>query len=181
MIAAFIVGCEIGFWVFVLAGLLCRYVWNRKRLGGLLLLCTPLVDVALLVATVIDLRSGATAGMAHGIAAIYIGVSIVFGHQMVKWADVRFAHRFAGGPEPAKAPKHGSAHARHQIGQALRHAVAWIIGVVLLFAIILITGDESRTAALSGTIRIWSIALVIDLAYSFSYLIWPKKEKGASS
>jgi len=181
MIAAFIVACEIGFWVFVLAGLLCRYVWNRKRLGGLLLLCTPLVDLALLIATVIDLRSGATAGFAHGAAAIYIGVSIAFGHQMVRWADVRFAHRFAGGPEPVKAPKYGSAHARHQIGQALRHGVAWIIGVVLLFAIVLFTGDDSRTAALSGTIRVWSIVLAIDLAFAFSYLIWPKKEKGASS
>ena len=54
----------------------------------------------LLVATVIDLGQGATADFTHRLAAASIGVSVAFGHSMIRWGDQRFAHRFAGGPEP---------------------------------------------------------------------------------
>ena len=60
----------------------------------------------------IDLRAGATADVFHGLAAIYVGVSVAFGHRMIRWADEHFAHRFAGGPPPKRPPKHGPEHAR---------------------------------------------------------------------
>ena len=103
MIGAFIIGCEILFWVFVLAGLSARYLLGLKRTGGILR-CTPVIDLLLIAVTIIDLRGGAEAGFMHGLAAVYIGVTIAFGHRMIQWADARFAHRFAGGkkPEPAR-------------------------------------------------------------------------------
>ena len=76
MVAYFIIACEIAFWIFVAAGLSIRYMLGKKRLGLALLAATPIVDVLLLVATAVDLRRGATASMVHGIAAIYIGVSV---------------------------------------------------------------------------------------------------------
>lgn len=103
MLGWFIVACEIGFWVFVLAGLVARYIFHKQRLGALLFICTPVVDVLLLIATVIDLKNGSMATTVHGIAAIYIGVSVAFGHRMIKWADERFAYRFGNGPEPDKS------------------------------------------------------------------------------
>ncbi len=90
LIGWLIIACEIGFWIFVLAELTARYVMNKKKLGTFLLICTPIVDLILLIVTVYDLKNGAVASIVHGIAAIYIGVSIAFGHQMIKWADVRF-------------------------------------------------------------------------------------------
>ncbi|WP_353682039.1 hypothetical protein [Thermobacillus sp.] len=98
MIAAMIIACEIGFWLFVLAGLACRYLIGKRRLGGVLLASTILVDVALLIFTTIDIRNGATAGFFHGLAAVYIGVSIVFGKQMIRWADGKFAIGSPGVP-----------------------------------------------------------------------------------
>lgn len=181
MIAALIIACEIGFWLFVAAGLLSRYVLRRRKLGAVLLLCTPLVDVALLVATVVHLRSGAEAGFTHGLAAVYIGVSVAFGHRMIKWADVRFAHRFAGGPAPVPSPKTGRAHALHEAKAWLRHVLAWAIGSLLLFGMIRFVGDESRTSALFGVIRLWTVIVAIDFVWSFSYFIWPKKDKAASA
>ncbi len=71
MIAYFIIGCEIAFWIFVAAGLCVRYLLGKKRLGVALLMATPIIDLLLLVATVVDLQRGATASMVHGIAAIY--------------------------------------------------------------------------------------------------------------
>ena len=175
MITAFIVGCEIAFWLFVLAGLYARYILRQRRLGTVLLLCTPLVDVALLVATVLELRGGGTASFAHGLAAIYIGVSVAFGHAMIRWADVRFAHRFAGSPAPVKPPKGGPEHARRERILWLRHLGAYVIGCAILLGMVLLVGDATRTESLRGTLQLWSLVLVIDFVWSFSYTFWQKK------
>lgn len=177
MITAFIIGCEIGFWVLVLAGLASRYLLRMKTLGAILLLLTPVVDLVLIIATVIDLRGGAVATTIHGISAIYIGVSIAYGHKMIAWADVRFAHRFAGGPAPEPRPKHGPEHARYERRMWFHHLLAWIIGGLVLLGMIWYVDDASRTESLQGILRIWSIAIVVDFLYSFSFSIWPKKAK----
>lgn len=180
MITAFIIACEIGFWLFVLAGLAARYLLRWKKLGAFLLICTPLIDLALLIAAAYDLRGGAEATMAHGIAAVYIGVSVAFGHRMIKWADERFAYRFAGGPAPAGKPKNGKAHARHERIAWLYHLLAFAIGSAILYGMIAMTGEAARTEALLGTMRLWSLILGIDFLISFSYTLWPRKEKEAA-
>ena len=61
MLVVLIVACEISFWVVLLLGLSVRYVMGRRRLGGVLLMSVPLIDLVLLVAAVLHLRSGAPA------------------------------------------------------------------------------------------------------------------------
>lgn len=175
MIAALIALCEIGFWLFVVAGLLCRYLFGARRLGAALLFSTILVDLTLLFFTVIDMRSGATATLAHGLAGVYIGVSLVFGPSMIRWADERFAHRFAGGPKPSPKPRYGMEHARHERRMWLKHLLAWTIGSAILGAMAVWVGDLSRAGELLLTIGRWAIVLFIDFLWSFSYTIWPRK------
>lgn len=103
-----IVACEMGFWVVLAAGLLARYLLHRPRTGAVLLFCVPLVDLALLALTVVDLRAGAEVESAHGLAAVYLGFSVVFGPAMVRWADVRVAHRWGKGPAPELLPAGGT-------------------------------------------------------------------------
>ncbi|GAB2673403.1 hypothetical protein ACFQWB_09455 [Paenibacillus thermoaerophilus] len=177
MIAAFIIGCEIGFWLFVLAGLFFRYRLGYRKTGAVLLACTPLVDLALIVATVLDLRGGAESTAMHGAAALYIGLSVAYGHRMIRWADERFRHRFAGGPAPEPPPKHGREHAKREVKLWFLHLAAWAIGCAILLGMIWLVGDAGRTAALSGWLRLWTIVLAVDFLWSFSYLIWPKKAK----
>jgi hypothetical protein len=153
-----IVACEIGFWVVLGAGLLARYVLRMRRLGAVLLACTPLVDVVLLVATVFDLRSGGEASSVHGLAAIYLGVSVAFGHSMMRWADQRVAHRFASGPPPVKPPKHGLAKVRHEWREWGRFAVAWAIACSVMLLLMYVVGTPERTQALWGQMA--SITLV---------------------
>ncbi len=164
-----IVACEIGFWVLLVGGLAARYLLRARTLSTALLLAVPLVDVALLAIAVIDLRSGGEAQIAHALAAVYLGVSVAFGHQMVRWADQRFAHRFAGGPPPVKPPKGGQAHAAYERRMWLRHLLAYAIGVLILGVFTLLVGDLGRTAALWNVVRLWSIVLVIDGIVAFSY------------
>ena len=178
MIYAVIVACEVGFWVVLLAGLAARYGLRRPRLGGALLVCVPLVDLALLVASVLDLRQGGVAGTAHGLAAVYLGVSVAWGHSMVRWADARFAHRFAGGPPPSRPPAGGVEHARYQRGQWARHLLAWAVGCGLLLGGVAIVGDAERGGALLGIAQGWTTVLAVDFLWSMSYTLWPRRVAG---
>lgn len=177
MIGWLIIACEIGFWVIVLAGLMTRYVWKKKKAGAVLLLLTPVVDLVLLGATILDIRQGTEANFMHGLAAVYIGATVAFGHRMIQWADERFAYRFAGGPEPVRKPRTGRGHAAAERSGWYRHLLAWVVGSALLAGMILLIGDAERSEALKLWIVRWALVLGIDFVISFSYTLWPRKSK----
>jgi hypothetical protein len=162
-----IVAGEIGFWVVLLAGLGARYLLRRPRVGAVLLAGVPLVDLVLLVATIIDLRGGVKANEAHGLAAVYLGFSLAFGASMVRWADVRFAHRFAGGPPPRKVPKRGPERLRHEWREFGKGVVAWAIACALLWAAVWYIDAPKRTEALVG----WAYRLTVVMVIWFVF--WP--------
>lgn len=174
MVAAAIVISESGFWLLLASGLWLRYRAGRKTVGMVLLALTPVVDLFLLVVATVDLSRGATAGAPHAFAAVYVGVSIAFGPRILAWADAHFAHRFAGGPAPARPPKGGFEHARRERAGWYRHALAWAVGVFLLLAGVAVTGDADRTEALANMAGTWTLILAIDFAWSFSYTLWPR-------
>ncbi|MBO2945981.1 hypothetical protein JJQ72_18535 [Paenibacillus sp. F411] len=174
MIAALIVGCEIGFWVLVVAGLCARYLFGRKKLGALLLAATPVVDLLLITVTVLDLKNGAEAKWVHGLAAVYIGVTIAFGRSMISWADQRFAYRFAGGSKPLPRARTGREHARLEREGWLRHLLSWCIGCVILAGMVWYVGEPANTEVLIRMVQVWSAVLGIDFIISFSYTLWPK-------
>jgi len=171
-----IVACEIAFWIVIVSGLFVRYVFKRNKLGLFLLALTPVIDLILVVVTSIDLYRGATATQAHGIAAVYIGVSIAFGKSMIEWADERFQYYWTKkGPKPKK--RFGMDYARHYVKGWLRHVVAYAIGAVLLAGMIYLIQDPSRTEVLSGILKTWSLILGVDFLLAVSNFIWPKQEK----
>jgi hypothetical protein len=159
-----IVGCEVAFWVVLFAGLACRYVLRWQRVSKVLLVCVPLIDLALLAFTVVDLRNGANATFAHGLAAAYVGFTVAFGPIMIGWADRHFAHRFGNGPAPEPAPSRGWAGVLYELKLWLRCIAAVGITYVILIAMIELVGQPSKTAALYlwfritfGTVVFWFI------------------------
>lgn len=166
LLLAVIIACEIGFWLFLLAGLAARYLFQRPRVGAALLVGTVLINVPLLIATVVDLRSGTTATIVHGLAAAYLGYSLAFGHDMVRWTDERFAHRYAGGPPPRRKPQDPAGRARYERAGFVKATVAWAISCGLLLGAIAVVGDASRTTALWE----WIVRLTVVLAI---WAIWP--------
>jgi hypothetical protein len=98
---------------------------------------------------------------------------------MVRWADVRFAHRYAGGPPPKPKPRHGAAHAAYERAGWARHLLAWAVGVGLMGLAVLVVGDVARTQALLDTVRLWSVVLVVDGAISLSYTVSPRRPRAA--
>ena len=181
MLIAIIVACEIGFWVVLGAGLLARYPLRMRRTGAVLLLGVPLVDLVLLAATAIDLRGGATAGTGHGLAAAYLGYSIAFGHSMVRWADERFAHRFAGGPPPRGKPEYGGARIRYEWREFGKAAIATAIACGLLLAMIALVGDADRTGALFAWLGRLGTVLAIWSLWPITHTLWPSKPENDGS
>ncbi len=90
----------------VLLGLFARCSLRRQRLGAALLALVPLVDLALLVTAALDLRYGeGEADLAHGLAAIYIGVSVA-------WAPRWFGGPTHGWPTDSLEARHPDARRR---------------------------------------------------------------------
>lgn len=175
-----IVKCEIAFWVVIGLGLLTRYVFKQKKAGLFLLALTPFVDLLLLIITGVDLYRGAIATTAHGLAAVYIGVSIAFGKSMIQWADDKFQYYFTK-QASGKPKRYGIEHAKHYAKSWLKHLFAFLIGAALLVAMIYFIDDPSRTNALLQITKLWTIVLGIDLLIAASYFIWPKKSKSISA
>ncbi|MGR3938658.1 hypothetical protein [Streptomyces sp. BRA346] len=177
MIVALIIACEVGFWVLLAVGLALRYVAKMPRAGVAVLLCEPVLELVLFVATAIDLKNGAEPDMRHGIAAAYIGFSVALGHQTIKWVDARVAHRFFGGPPPVKPPRYGMARAVHEWKTAARWMLAALIAMALLQGAIWYVGDDGDT----GSLREWQgkmlFVIGINVVIALSYTLWPKRER----
>jgi hypothetical protein len=167
MLLAVIAFCEIAFWVVLGLGLLARYVLRWPRVSTALLIGVPLLDLVLVVATVIDLRDGGTANFTHGLAAAYLGFSVAFGRDLVRWADVRFAHRFAGGPPPVKIPGNGPVRVRYEWVSWGKGMIGWAVACGLLLGGVLWIDDPARTQALLGWTFRLSTAMVVWLIF------WP--------
>ncbi|AJT40371.1 hypothetical protein [Psychromicrobium lacuslunae] len=158
-IVALIVACEVGLWVLLLGGLALRYLLRLRRVSAAVLAGIPLLDVVLVVAVALDLMRGAEVEWVHGLAAYYLGVSLAFGPAMVRYVDVRFAHRFAAGPPPPAKPRPG----------AEKRAAAWkewyrvvtaaaIASLVLLGLIVFFAKPEAQQTLLWWIGRAWAIA-----------------------
>ena len=124
--------------------------------------------MALLIATAIDLSRGAEATAVHGLAASYLGFSVAFGHSMIRWADHRVHHWFAGGPPPPRIPRHGPVRVRHEWREWAKCLLAVAIaGAVMLF-LIFIVATPAHTRALwfppgwiprlGAVVAIWFVA-----------------------
>lgn len=147
-VAGFIAASEIGLWVLLVLGLALRYLARLRLASTVVLALIPGLDVALVVAVAVDLHRGAEAGLTHGLAGLYLGFSVAFGPALVRWVDVRFAHRFAGGPAPVRPPKHGPERMAALWREWARVVLAASITSVVLLGLILLVADDTQDAVL---------------------------------
>ncbi|MFJ9039607.1 hypothetical protein ACIRF8_23790 [Streptomyces sp. NPDC102406] len=174
MIVTLIVLCEVGFWVLLAAGLALRYWARMPRASLAVLLCEPLLEVVLFVATAVDLRNGAAPDWKHGLAAVYIGYSVALGHYTVRWVDVRVAHRFAGGPPPS-TPRYGMPRALHEWRLAGLWTLASLIAIALLQGAIWYVDGDGETGSLTAWQQRMLFVIALNLVIALSYTVFPKK------
>ncbi|PPK64244.1 hypothetical protein V5P93_006153 [Actinokineospora auranticolor] len=158
-----IAACEVGFWVLLAAGLAARYLLRLRRVGAALLVATPVLDIVLLTAAVVDIGRGAQASTGHALGAAYLGFSVAFGHTVLRWADQRVAHRFAGGPPPWRPPGRGTGErVRYEWREWRKCLLACGVGIVVLALLSFVFGEPGRTEVLwQGWIpRLGTVALI---------------------
>ncbi|MGW1374273.1 hypothetical protein ACWD6P_08340 [Streptomyces sp. NPDC002446] len=174
MVVALIIACEVGFWVLLVAGLALRYLAKMPRTGAAVLLMEPVLELVLLIVTAIDLKNGASADWKHGLAALYIGYTVAYGHYTIKWVDSHVSHRFAGGPAPVK--RYGMDFAKHEAKLWLR-TVLWVaVSVALLQLAIWYVGEDGDTVSLRGWQGTSMKILIIHGVIAVSYFVWQKKD-----
>ncbi|MBY0594993.1 hypothetical protein [Bacillus bingmayongensis] len=170
-----IIGAEVGFWLFIILGLVSRYLFNQKKLGMFLLALVPVIDLILLSVTAVDLYNGGTATQAHALAAVYLGVSLVFGKSMMHWADKKFLYHIKKeGAKPER--KIGYEYACHSLKGSCKHLLAYAIGVGILFGLMYLANDPEQVAPFYSTLIIWTVVLISDFIFTISYFIWPRKK-----
>jgi hypothetical protein len=179
VILALIIACEVGFWVLLAAGLSVRYLLGKRRLSNVMLLCEPLLEVVLFVVTVIDLRRGAEPSWEHGLAALYIGFTVAYGHYTISWLDGHAAHRLAGAPRPPKPPRYGMARAAHEGRLWLRTVLAAAVAAALLQGGVLYVGDDGDTSSLRSFQETALRVVVVHGLIALSYALFPKRPKAA--
>ncbi|QBL08220.1 hypothetical protein E0Z06_01180 [Rheinheimera sp. D18] len=177
MLLWLIIGCEIGFWLFLFLGLFVRYILGSPKTGKVVLLCVPLLDLTLLLATAIDLHNGAVAEFAHGLAAVYLGFTVVYGPEVIKWLDRLAAQRFNNTERVVDVERYGWDHALYEWRQWLKAVLAGVISSFLLYAAILYVGNSVRTAQLSEWLSYIFWVLLIWLAcWPLWHTVFPKKQ-----
>ncbi|MGW5784047.1 hypothetical protein ACWEWK_08660 [Streptomyces sp. NPDC003757] len=181
MVVALIIACEVGFWVLLALGLGARYLLKWRRTGVVLLLCEPVLELVLFAVTAYDLKTGAEPGWEHGLAALYIGCTVAYGHYTIRWLDGHAAHRLAGGPPPVRPPRHGMPRARHEGALWLRTLLGAAVACALLQGAVWYVGGDGDVSSLRSfqwtALRVTGIHGLIAL----TYLIWPKKAPAGTS
>ncbi|WP_165986129.1 hypothetical protein [Streptomyces sp. YIM 98790] len=181
MIIGLIAAAEAGFWVVLAAGLAVRYLLRSERASRVLLYSLPLIDILLLAATAIDLRRGAEPSGEHGLAALYLGFTVAYGHTVIAWADARFAHRFAGGPPPPRPPEYGAARARYEGRLWLLTLGAVAMSLLVLEGLIRFAAEPAGGGA--EVLRGWQVRALTVLAVhgviALSYALFPKRAPSA--
>nr|BBK07995.1 hypothetical protein [Streptomyces sp. TP-A0584] len=155
------------------AGLGARYVKGWKRLGGGILLCVPLLDVVLLTATVISLRDGAEVDIWHGLSAAYLGFTVAFGNDTLRWADEKFGQRFGGVPRKPRPVLYGRARIIQEWRSWLRFLLAYAVSCALLAGMVGFVGGLDRGAPLLMWLNPLTKILVYSLVWPIIVTIWP--------
>ncbi|MFE5261178.1 hypothetical protein [Streptomyces coelicoflavus] len=181
MVVALIIACEVGFWVLLALGLGARYLLKWRRTSVVLLLCEPVLELVLFAVTAYDLKNGAEPGWEHGLAALYIGYTVAYGHYTIRWLDGHAAHRLAGGPPPARPPRHGLPRAAHEGRMWLRTLVGGAVASTLLLVAIWYVGDDGDTSALEATQGAVLKVVGIHGLIALTYLVWPKRAPAGMS
>lgn len=163
-----ILAAEAAFWTFLLGGLALRYLAKARRLSTLVLTAVPLIDLALLALIAVDTARGAEPTQAHAFATMYLGVTVAFGHPIIRRTDAWFRFRFAGGPKPVKPPKGSTEQVRALWLEWFRLVVAALIAAGCLLGMIAIEGgqvpidvDEAATHPYWATLILLAIIVIV--------------------
>ena len=144
-----IIIAEALFWVLVVAGMVVRYWLRMPTLSKFLLLAVPLVDIALVIAVIAELRAGRPVGLEHQLAGLYLGISLILGPGIIRWCDEKarsLSSREKSSPTPYAT---FSEKMRHELVFLAKWSVAVGIAFLINQGLMYAAVHESQREALS--------------------------------
>ncbi|TKC14916.1 hypothetical protein [Robertmurraya kyonggiensis] len=198
---AFLIVSEVIFWVFVVLALLFRYWFRMKKASFLAFIILILEELAVFFFGVLDYIYVGTFSSFQVIIVIFILYGIIFGKsdfkKLDRWIKKKVAHikgeTLPIDEEDIRGDAYGKEHAKQERRNFYGHFLTFIM-LHIIFAILfgyvpesffnipLPQGIEgiSKTSnhnPIASISNIWTKILIVDFIWSFSYTIFPKKEK----
>lgn len=198
---AFLIVSEVIFWVFVVLALLFRYWFRMKKASLVAFIILILEELAVLFFGVLDYIQVGTFSSFQVIIIIFIIYGLIFGKsdfkKLDKWIKKKVAHikgeTLPVEVEDTRGALHGKEHAKQERRNFYGHFLTFIMAHII-FAILFGFVPESffnmplpqeiegiiKTSnhnPISSISNIWTKILIIDFIWSFSYTVFPKKEK----
>lgn len=157
-----ILAAEALFWILVIAGMVARYVFRMPTASKFLLLAVPVVDIALLIAVIIELRSGQPAGIEHQLVGLYLGISIILGPGLIRWCDEKVRNLSSGKKRVPKVQKPFGAKMREELIFLAKWSLAVGVAFLINQGLMLVAINDAQREALSqaSSMPLTSIVLV---------------------
>lgn len=174
-----IVLAEILFWILIAAGMMVRYGLRKPTLSKILLLAVPLVDVALIFIVIVELRAGKPVELAHQLAGIYLGISIILGPSIIKWCDKKAYSWHAKIPTQKPEKRSFAIEMRSELSFLGKWIAAMAVGFFVNRGLMLLAVNESQQDALSqaSTMPFTSVLFVALFGPGWLLLFGTGKEK----
>ncbi|WP_459501825.1 hypothetical protein [Bacillus sp. C1] len=190
----FLIGAEIVFWVSAIGFFLLRYGLRLQKasfIAGIVLLFN---EVFILALGAIDYYQTGTFSNFQIITVIILLYALLYGKKDLKKLDVWVQRRVAkwrNEPMPNVERLEGWAYTKQELSQWSLHLVMFIaIHIIFFFTYGLMPVEQwgdwfekgiVLNKAASRVSQVWGIVFLIDTIITFSYVIFPKKEKKLSS
>ncbi|MCI0766911.1 hypothetical protein [Bacillus sp. TL12] len=193
----FLIGAEIVFWVSVIGFFLLRYGFRLQKasfVAGIVLLFN---EVFILALGAIDYYETGKFSNFQIITLVILLYALFYGKKDLKKLDIRvqkLVAKWRNEPIPnIEAPLEltGWAYTKQEIGQWSLHLILFtVVHIVFFFMYGLVPIEQWGDWLEKGIVlneaagrvsQVWGIVFLVDTVITFSYLIFPKKEKKLSS
>ncbi|GGW85990.1 hypothetical protein ACIP4U_30115 [Streptomyces caelestis] len=123
----------------------------------------------------LSIRDGAEPAVWHGLSAAYLGITAVYGHRTVRWADAKFARRFSGAAVPPRPERYGRAAVADAWKSWVRFLLAYAISVGLIFGLVVLVATLDKGAPLLVWLNPLTKVPIYSLIWPILITIWPDK------
>ncbi|HHD1096128.1 MULTISPECIES: hypothetical protein [Staphylococcus] len=123
---------EITFWFFLLISVILRYQLGFKKISISMLIMTVIINILQMIVIFVHLFYGAKPTFFHGLTAVFIGFSLIYGRRTIQWADKWAAYKWSAGSKPIKVDK--SANISYQWNEFYR--VCLCVGLITTLILI---------------------------------------------
>lgn len=179
-----LIATEIMFWILASLALLLRYWFRMKKASFAVFIILIISQLAVLCIGILDYMIGGTLSQFHIVIIILLLYGLIFGksdfQNLDRWIQRKVA-QMKGEPIPdfSEAPQkhlYGKEHAKAERKRFYKHLLIFVIAHIC-FAIIGAVVNPNLAKPIADISNIWFKILIIDFLWSFSYTIFPKKEK----